>query len=137
LIAVPLNTIPPPGEVTPVAKGVGTCALAAGTAIPAKITRLIQNLEAMLAIALSHGLRTMVIVPSVVPVKSIIVVILCCPEAANQKNRIHLSAGGRPLDGGPPRVKTNNVCDKRYAHCAGLMDRKKGKLAGLQESSRF
>jgi hypothetical protein len=53
-----------------------------GAAIPAKITRLIQNLEAKLAIRLSHGLRTVVIVPFVVPVKSIIVVILCCPEAA-------------------------------------------------------
>jgi hypothetical protein len=83
LIAVPLNTIPPPGEVTPVANGAGSCALAAGAAMPAKITRLIQNLEARLAIKLSHGLRTVVIVPSVVPVKSIIVVvILCCPEAA-------------------------------------------------------
>jgi hypothetical protein len=51
--------------------------------MPAKITRLIQDLEARLAIKLSHGLRTVVIVPSVVPVKSIIVVvILCCPEAA-------------------------------------------------------
>jgi hypothetical protein len=81
LIAVPV-TIPPPGDVTPVANGVGSWALAAGDIIPAKITRLIQNLEATLAIRLSHGLRTEVIVPSVVPVKSIIVVILCCPEAA-------------------------------------------------------
>jgi hypothetical protein len=79
---VPVNTIPPPGEVTPVANGVGVCALAVGAAIPAKITRLIQNLDAKLAIRFSHGLRTMLIVPSIVPVKSIIVIILCCPEAA-------------------------------------------------------
>ena len=82
MIAVPVNTIPPPGEVTPVANGVGVCALAMGAAMPAKITRLIQNLEAKLAIRLSHGLRTVVIVPFVVPVKSIIVVILYCLEAA-------------------------------------------------------
>ena len=48
--------------------------------MPAKITRLIQNLEATLAIRLSHGLRIVLIVPSVVPVKSIIVVILLLPR---------------------------------------------------------
>src|ERR1700742_3828006 len=76
LMAVPLSTNPPPGDVTPVAYGVCTCACAKGPEIPTSITRLNHSLDATPAKTLIHGLRDVAKAPSVAFLMSSIVVVL-------------------------------------------------------------